>query len=192
MYKILNYSIASFLGLLFFVSSAQANTFPIDAKEILLDVHSGTSGILLASSTNYRTILYSSIQSNSTDGHICIGSSCSANPNILKLQDTEEGNNGAGSNFHHYLLELNTDISWSKLNSGNKQFMTLVYVDYNLASSSQPLAYSLPQGPLMDNVLTATIASIGSKAPSSKMLGLSLALSAVVAYWIIHKRVYAI
>jgi len=140
------YSIYFFFTLALILSPAfvSASTFPNDAKEIALDTHSGTAGTLLATSTGYRTILFSSITTNATDGHICISpaGSCSANPAIVKLQDTEGTANSTQDRFHSYLIPPGTEISWNKSSTGDKLFVSLVYVDYNLASSTESATFN--------------------------------------------------
>ena len=106
--------------------------FPNDTKTMYLDVHSGTSGTLLSSTTTPRTVLYASTDYNGTDAHICIGSTCSANPSIEKIIDTEFGNSSVDSFAPRYIAS-GTPLTWSKNTASERLSMIVSYVNYDIS-----------------------------------------------------------
>lgn len=111
-------------------------SFPNDAKRINLDIHSGTSGTLLATSTSPRTILYSEVSCDSaTDNHIRKGTSGND-----YLVDTEE--NRLVDVFNWEQVASNTPIQWLKEISGDHCNYAMIYTDYNLASSTSQIEIS--------------------------------------------------
>lgn len=198
MSKYLKFTLASFLGLLFFVSSASASMFPNDAIGFNFDSYNNTtctssSSVLFPAVDHDRTILYlkwtNQDKNNSQAADLHLGRVGVAWPNGLFL-DTER--EIYGDSYVWQVLASGTPMYCNK--SGNLADhinISGIYVDYNLASSSPVLA-SVSSGPSMDNPITAAIARIGSTASQPPMLGLSLALSAVVLYFVVRLKNYAV
>ncbi len=105
--------------------------FPLNAKTIHLEAHSGTSGTMLSAVNYDRTVLFGQINCDvNNDNHIRIGSS--GNSYIL---DTESNNNT--TIWTTQTIASGTRVDWVKNTSADRCNFHLVYTDYLLASSTE-------------------------------------------------------
>lgn len=109
--------------------------FPSQAITVIEDIHSGTFGTFLATTTTPRTILSaSSFCSQQKDNTLTIGY-LSPLANNNNLVDTE-GANGGIQLFLNKEWPINTAIYWNKELSGDKCHYTLTYIENSNYSTS--------------------------------------------------------
>lgn len=105
--------------------------FPPDAKTVFVDIHTGTSGILLNSVIYDRTALYAHLNCNvQTDVAITIGNA-SPIENNLNIIDSEA--DVSDSIFTTTKIPANTAVYWNKVSNTNDCNFSLTYTDYDLA-----------------------------------------------------------
>jgi hypothetical protein len=121
-----------FLIVIFFAFNGIAfANFPPDAKTVFVDIHTGTSGVLLNSVNYDRTALYAKITcAVTTDCAITIGnnSPIENNNNII---DSEGITNS--DVFVSLKIPANSIVYWHKVSNTDDCNFTLVYTDYDLS-----------------------------------------------------------
>ena len=108
--------------------------FPYDVKQVTLDIHSGTSGVLLASANNIRTILYTSISCNSVGDYNIVASSTVTQPSQDNVVATEAVNNLERFVYHTY--PANTPFYWRKPATNDKCTFKMLYTDYDYSMTA--------------------------------------------------------
>lgn len=120
-----------FLIVIFFsFSGISFANFPPDAQTAFVDIHTGTSGILLSAVNYDRTALYAKVScAITTDCAITIGNE-SPIQNNNNLLDSE--GNTSDSIFIARKIPANTDIYWNKVSNTDDCNYSLIYTPYDL------------------------------------------------------------
>jgi hypothetical protein len=134
-----------------FLVALPVGAFPNDAKTVFIDAHSGISGDILTSVSYVRTILNVSSNCDSgKDAHILADG--------LLILDSE-GVTLINKDVSTPLL-ANDDLTWTKPLTNDRCFFTVVYTDYNLASSTSGV-YNDTYGTTTPTAMITNIENIG-------------------------------
>ena len=108
--------------------------FPNDTKNVTIDDHSGTSGVLLPQTSYDRTALMGTIYcSGARDNHIILGSTLTQ-PNNNNFVDSES--TPRTQTYIYRKIPANTDVYYSKGQASTNCFFTLLYTDYDLSTTT--------------------------------------------------------
>jgi hypothetical protein len=126
---------------------------PINATTITKDIHSGTFGLFLATSTEDNIVLSASVScSQEKDNTLTIGF-LSPLVNNNNLVDTE-GVNGHIQQFQTTLWKSGTAIYWNKELSSDKCFFQLVYIPTTTTTISTTTTVSTINGFTYGDILS--------------------------------------